>query len=301
MPLVDIEGASLYHERLGNGPPLLLLAGMASDGASWAPVIEPLAARHELIVVDNRASGRTRDAGAPLSRDVMVADIIALLDALELERVAILGHSMGGMLGWAIAARAPSRVSALVPVAALPVASAARVELFATLARVRARGDEADWFRLLFQFLFRPVFFDDGAAVEAAVAASLAYPHKQGAEAFARQAAALASFAEPLDLSSVTCPVHPLCGAEDVLSPPFAHAAFHATVGRAALGTSGSVAEPRVVERAAHAVHWDRPDAVVAHLSTVLDDTARDRRAGRVGHMTSDDAVVRADVLDPGA
>ena len=280
MPFVDVDGAALHYRRLGHGAPLLLLAGMASDGASWQPVLGPLAARHELIVPDNRASGQTRDAGGELSRELMVADTVALLDALGLERVAILAHSLGAMLGWAIASRAPGRVAALVPMAALPVAAPARIELFATLARLRPRAEEADWFRLLFQFLFRPAFFDDTAAVDAAVAASLAYPHKQGAEAFARQASALASFAEPLDLASVTCPVHPLCGAEDVLSPPAAHAAFHASLGAGPpasgpsvpelAGRAPPVAAPRTVERAAHAIHWERPDAVVAHLSRAL-------------------------------
>ena len=186
MPFVDTDGASLHYRRLGDGPPLLLLAGMASDGASWQPLLEPLAARHTLLVPDGRATGRTRDAGGALSRELMVADALALLDALGLERVAVLGHSMGAMLGWALAARRPERVRALVPMAALPCASRARVELFATLARLRRDAAEADWFRLLYQFLFRADFFDDAAAVDAAVAASVAYPHKQGPDAFAR-------------------------------------------------------------------------------------------------------------------
>lgn len=270
MPFVDTDDASLHYARLGDGPPLLLLAGMASDGASWQPVLEPLAARHTLIVLDNRASGRTRDAGTALSRDVMTSDVVAVLDALDLERVAILGHSMGAMLGWAVAARVPERVSALVPMAALPVASRARVDLFATLARLRATSDEADWFRLLFQFLFRARFFDNALAVDAAVAAALAYPHKQDADAFARQAAALGSFAAPLDISRAGCPVHPLCAAEDVLSPPSVHTAFHAS-----RGAASSVAAPRVIEDAAHALHWERPDAVVAHVAQALGTEAR--------------------------
>jgi len=270
MPFVEIPDASLHYDRDGEGPPLLLLAGMASDGASWAPVREPLAARHSLILPDNRGAGQTRDAGGAITRDRMVADLLALLDDLELDRVAILGHSMGAMLGWALAAAAPDRVSALVPMAALPCASPARVELFATLARLRATADEADWFRLLFQFLFRPAFFADGAAVDAAVIASRDYPYKQDAASLARQAAALESFTEPLDLTVVRCPVHPLCAVEDTLSPPRLHDAFHAT----ALPPQHRCSPPRHVEGAAHALHWERPDAVVAHVLEALGATA---------------------------
>ena len=279
MPFIDANGVSLHYRRLGEGPPLVLLAGMASDGASWEPVLDGLAARHELIVPDNRGSGRTVADGSSVSRERLAGDVLALLDALGIERAALLGHSMGAMLGWTIAARAPERVTALVPMAALPVATPARVELFATLARLRHGGDEADWFRLLFQFLFRPAFFTDPAVVDAAVATARAYPHKQTPEAFERQALALASFAEPLELDAVSCPVHPLCGADDLLSPPSAHLAFHSEHGD---GARFPLAEPRVLENAAHSLHWERPDAVVAHVLAALDGVA-----GRGGHPSA--------------
>ena len=278
MPFLDVNGVSLHYRRLGKGPPLVLLAGMASDGASWAPVLDALAAHHELIVPDNRGCGRTVADGAPVSRQALAADVIALLDALGIDRAAVLGHSMGAMLGWTLAANAPERVRALVPMAALPVAPAVRVELFTTLARLRRRCDESDWFRLLFQFLFRPAFFEDAAAVDAAVAAARAYPHKQTAAAFERQALALDSFAEPLPLAAVRCPVHPLCGAEDILSPPSLQHDFHRDLRRdfqrdfrgGQRSEGPALSAPRVVGNAAHALHWERPDAVIAHVREAL-------------------------------
>ena len=72
----------------------------------------------------------------------------------------------------------------------------------------------------------------------------------------------------PLDVAAVACPVHPLCGAEDVVSPPAAHRAFHA-----ALGAGTPVRAPRVLARAAHALHWERPDAVVAHVARALGES----------------------------
>ena len=254
VPAVDVNGLSLHFERLGAGPPVLLLAGMASDSASWEPVLAPLAARFEVIVPDNRCTGRTRPSPIETSRELMLDDTVALLDALGLARVAVVGHSMGAMLGWALAARAPERVAALVPMAGLPNAPRARAELFATLARLRRDVDEAEWFRLLFQLLFAAPFFDDGDAVDEAVETALAYPHKQSPEAFARQAAGLASFLEPPDLAAIDCPVRPIVGELDALLPPAAYAAFLAAHGFGA---------PTVIEGAAHALHWERPGAVV--------------------------------------
>ena len=110
MPQVRLGDIELHYERpvpagaRAGRPPLLLLAGMASDSASWAPIAPALAERFDTIAPDNRCTGRTRPMPAPTSREAMVGDALALLDALGIDRVAILGHSMGAMLGWALAA-----------------------------------------------------------------------------------------------------------------------------------------------------------------------------------------------------
>ena len=253
MPHVALDGLDLYHERAGarGGPAVLLLAGMASDSASWQPVIGPLAERFDVVAPDNRCTGRTRPMPVATSRDAMVGDLVGLLDALELERVSVVGHSMGAMLGWALAAAAPERVARLVATAAPPETSPARVELFTTLARLRRTADESDWFRLLFQFLFSPALFEDPALLQAAVQGATGYEHLQGADAFAIQADALAGFLDPPEgLSHVACPVLALAGERDVLTPPAALAARHAR------DTNVRV---EVLPDAAHALHWENP------------------------------------------
>ncbi|HYT96285.1 MAG TPA: alpha/beta fold hydrolase, partial [Casimicrobiaceae bacterium] len=51
--------SSLYYECVGDGPPLLLIAGLASDSLSWQPIVADLAAHYRVIAVDNRGAGRT--------------------------------------------------------------------------------------------------------------------------------------------------------------------------------------------------------------------------------------------------
>ena len=269
MPHVRLGDIDLHYERPAPAPPdparppLLLLAGMASDSASWAPVAPALAARFDTIAPDNRCTGRTRPMPAPTSREAMVGDLLGLLDALGIERAAVLGHSMGAMLGWALAAAAPERVTRLVACAATPEVPRARVALFGSLARLRTGGaDEAEWFRLLFQFLFSPSLFEDPAAVDAAVANALAYPHRQGAGAFAVQAEALASFVSPPDLSRVTCPVLAVAAGRDWLARPEAVRARHA-----------GDANVRTVElsEAAHALHWEDPEGLLGLVVPFLE------------------------------
>lgn len=95
--------------------PLLLLHGLTRNGADFEPLVEHLPA-HRLIVPDQRGRGLSERDGIPGNYrvDVYAADMLALLDTLGIDRVAIIGTSMGGLIGMVMAALAPDRVAALV-------------------------------------------------------------------------------------------------------------------------------------------------------------------------------------------
>lgn len=241
--------------------PVLLLSGMASDSASWQPVIKGLQAHYELLIPDNRCTGRTRPFNIETSRQLMVGDTLALLDSVGIDRVNIIGHSMGGMLGWALATEAPERVSRLITASALPTVPPARIALFESLSALRNDTNEAHWFELLYQFLFSTEFFNDSSAVKSAVLASLNYEHKQNKDAFAQQVSGLRTFAAEVDLSRVNCPVTMITGRNDILLTPSMLA--HFTNQNAQITT-------RVIDDAAHAIHWEQPAAFVSLALEVL-------------------------------
>ncbi len=81
MPDFTRDAATIHYELVGTGKPLLLIAGTASDGASWGPLLERLPGR-QLILIDNRGSGRTKVEG-PLSHKDMVEDCAALIEHLR--------------------------------------------------------------------------------------------------------------------------------------------------------------------------------------------------------------------------
>ena len=109
MPEHVHDDASLHYEIIGDGPPLLLIAGLASDGASWGPLLAELPERH-LILVDNRGAGRTRSTG-PIRFGDLVADIASLIEALGIGPVDVVGHSLGGAIGLWLAAEHPRFVA----------------------------------------------------------------------------------------------------------------------------------------------------------------------------------------------
>ncbi len=116
--LLPVNGVSLYVARYGAGDPVILLHGGAGNSDHWANQVPALASSFEVIVVDTRGHGRsTRDA-RPMSYAQMADDVVAVMDALGLERAALVGWSDGGNTALDVAVRYPKRVSKLVAYAA---------------------------------------------------------------------------------------------------------------------------------------------------------------------------------------
>ncbi|PYC65769.1 alpha/beta hydrolase [Micromonospora arborensis] len=109
-----IDGRRLsYLDFGGAGSPLVALHGHLSEGATFAHLARALGPDWRLIAPDQRGQGES-DRAADYSRKGYLADLQALLDHLGLDRVVLLGHSLGAINAYQFAARHPERVTALV-------------------------------------------------------------------------------------------------------------------------------------------------------------------------------------------
>ena len=114
MPTVDAGGTELYYERSGSGEPMLLIQGMAATHLAWGrPFLDALERDFECIVYDHRGMGRSARAEMPFTIVDLAGDALALLDALGLESVHVVGISMGGMIAQELALAHPERVRTL--------------------------------------------------------------------------------------------------------------------------------------------------------------------------------------------
>jgi pimeloyl-ACP methyl ester carboxylesterase len=124
---IEIDGRRLAWRSVGEGPPLVLITGYSGGAAGWDPrFLAALGRSFEVICPDNRGIGDS-ELGAldgPLTIDAMAADVEALLDARQIDRLPVAGWSMGGFIAQTLAARAPDRVEALVLLATNPGGSA---------------------------------------------------------------------------------------------------------------------------------------------------------------------------------
>ncbi len=114
MPFFQTKTLSHYYEVVGQGDPLLLIAGLGGDTTIWTLLVSMLADKFKLIMLDNRAAGRTPIGIEPLSTELMAQDCIALLDHLNIKTSHIIGNSMGGAIAQQIAIHHSDRVNKLI-------------------------------------------------------------------------------------------------------------------------------------------------------------------------------------------
>lgn len=125
MPVVEVNGARLWYDEAGQGATVVLLHGGLGDSGLWEPVVPLLAERFRTIRTDFRFFGRSAGPAAPFS---LRADTLGVLDALGLDRVALVGLSLGGAVALDLALDHPERVRAVAAVAST-LSGAAELEL----------------------------------------------------------------------------------------------------------------------------------------------------------------------------
>ena len=114
MPLISAGDAELHAEQRGEGDVLLLIPGLGGSGAFWRNQVEYFSPRHRVVTYDHRGVGRSPQAPLHSSVSEMADDALALMDALEIEKAHVVGHSTGGAIGQHLALRAPDRIRSLV-------------------------------------------------------------------------------------------------------------------------------------------------------------------------------------------
>lgn len=113
--VVDAGGVRLAYRTYGDpaAAPMVLLHGGGTDRSAWDCVTGDFARDHHVHAVDLRGHGGS-DRAPAYSFELMRDDVVAFLKALELRGVTLVGHSMGGVVAYLVAAAVPDRVAALV-------------------------------------------------------------------------------------------------------------------------------------------------------------------------------------------
>ena len=211
----NVNKADLYYEIHGRGEPLLMIQGWGMDITGWQNIIKPLAKVYQVIVFDNRGTGRSEVTPGDYTTRQLADDAAALLDHLQIDNAHVLGWSMGGMIAQELALAYPEKVNRLIL-----SASSARVSeksSFIAWANVEAmqRGERetsVDW---QLSFCFSNAVFRNKALLREIKDKALNPPYPVTLEGLMSQFAAVSSHDRRRQLGTITSPTLVLGAKED--------------------------------------------------------------------------------------
>jgi pimeloyl-ACP methyl ester carboxylesterase len=293
MPNRTIRDVSLFVEVIGHGQPIVLMhGGPGADHWTMAP-FRRLADRFTLVFYDHRCNGRSKGAElTSLTWENLTADADALREQLGFDRWAVLGHSFGGNVALEYALRYPDRVSHLILLDTGGDSRWAHEHAPALLAR---RGFSAKTVALARRFLngqiqakeFVPALIRLGPAYDPHISLRQllgnliqgAWRSKLRPKALIYAAPRLLTGWTVMDrLGEIKVPTLVMAGRDDFIFPPEHQ-------GQLAAGIPG--ARLRIIERAGHNPHAERPDAVMEAVREFITADASTTATAAAAHPGS--------------
>lgn len=229
---MDLPDLRMHVAEAGRGEPLLLLHGWPQHWYCWRELVPALSGQFRLVMPDLRGFGWSDAPGRGYDAETFAADIVALLDALNLDRVKLVGHDWGGFTAFMLGLRYPERIERIVACNAphpwAPLSGRTFLNLWRTWYAVVAatpglgpylvsRRRSFSWFL----GLGRPNLSPD---VKAVYAERLADPARARASAalyrYYLRVAAKILIAHRFERERLTVPTRMVFGIEDIHIPP---------------------------------------------------------------------------------
>jgi pimeloyl-ACP methyl ester carboxylesterase len=109
---IENDGARIWYSAHGIGPPVILLHGGLGHSGNWGYQVPALITNgYRAVLIDSRGHGRSTRDGRPYSYELMASDVLAVMNALYLDRVALVGWSDGACTALILAAKYPLRLA----------------------------------------------------------------------------------------------------------------------------------------------------------------------------------------------
>ena len=109
---VDHDGARIWYSTYGSGAPVILLHGGLGHSGNWGYQVPSLVdSGRRVVLVDSRGHGRSTRDSRPYMYELMASDVLAVMDALSLEKAAVVGWSDGACVAMIMAMLSPARIA----------------------------------------------------------------------------------------------------------------------------------------------------------------------------------------------
>jgi pimeloyl-ACP methyl ester carboxylesterase len=218
---VRAGNVDLWVERRGQGPDVLIIAGLGDPVEAWQFQLEGLSDRYRLTAFDNRGVGRTPMLEEPFTVATMADDAAALLRALEVPAAHVVSQSGGSVIAQELALRHPELVRSLVLVGTWARPDAyfrSTLSFFRWLAEVAP--SERAFLEAFCLWIYTPRAHADGT-VEQVVQGALAFPHKMSTDALQRSLDAFLAHDTADRLPEIAAPTLVLAGGLDRAAAPY--------------------------------------------------------------------------------
>jgi len=215
-----VGALDMWVERQGEGPDVLLIAGLGDPAEAWQFQLDGLADRYRLTGYDNRGMGRTPLPAEPFTVATMADDAAALLRALDVPAAHVAGFSGGSAIAQELALRHPGLVRSLVLTSTWARADAffqAALNAWRWLPEVAP--SERAFLEAFYVWIYTPRAHADGT-VEKIIEEVLAFPHQPSTEAIQRSIDAFLAHDTAGRLPQIAAPTLVLAGDLDMITPP---------------------------------------------------------------------------------
>jgi 3-oxoadipate enol-lactonase len=242
------QRTSIAHGRQGSGPPVALVHGLGATRALWKHVAPDLAREFTVLSFDLRGTGDSARPAGPYSLDDFVSDLRGLIEGLDLERPALVGHSFGGSIVLRYAADYPDDVPAVASIGGpVELPEQGRQGMRDRAETVEAQGMAAVAETVATNGLaasFREAHPDEFRAYTDLLAAN-------DPQTYAATCRVIADLDLTDDLRRIDAPVLLIAGDLDGVVPPAAQEAIASAIRRV---------ESIQVPDCAHIVPWEKPE-----------------------------------------
>lgn len=252
MPFTQVNDITVYYEQHGAGTEnLVLIGGLGADHNVWKSIIRMLSPYFRIVIFDARGSGQSTTTEQPYTTELMASDVVALMDALKIDKAHMIGHSMGGCVAQQIAIKFPSRLNRLVLACSRAEPSVIANQIMAMRCKLADQGLDSHLLtEYTLPFLFSQQFLKSDITVKGFIQWSIQNPFPQSLLGFKNQLNAVKMHNIMSYLSDFNAPTLVMAGEDDLLMPAKNAKAF------AQLIPNGTYHE---VKGSAHMPHVEHP------------------------------------------
>ncbi|NGX50857.1 MAG: 3-oxoadipate enol-lactonase 2 [Chlamydiae bacterium] len=220
MAIAKVNEIEIYYEVHGEGPPLLCISGFSHHLKTWLPFIDLLSKSYQMILFDNRGSGRSSAPPPPYTIEMLADDLAGLMDALNIKSAFMLGSSMGGAVIQTLALKDPKRVKKGVLIS--PFAELPRTSLLksTTVGKLLQSGAPLPLIiESIIPWLFSSDFISAPEKLKSKIEEMADNPYPPSTDGYLGQLHALESFNIRNKLKEITTPLLLIAGEHDLSTP----------------------------------------------------------------------------------